>query len=441
MIRFKKDEVVLDGRSVLESKVPNNYTPTEYLFNTAADTKFETNAIINQADFEIQLKIQPSTGSWYIIQARYPQNSNIFGLTGSVTRNTIAFYFNSSKYVTSSITRDTSHTYFIKASLKNNIGTLYVYDITANVEDTKTIEVNDFVPNTQPLNIFGNQLNQYVQARNYLYFVKVWQCGELILDVVPVYENANRYLFDLVSNNVLSGGGSINIGPTVSAPTPDYAFNIKCNNGVIKYNNGVVYAEGVPEVVKDRFNNTAIAQMLFGSTLVYDYQDVNSGRVLRNINVYAFTGQESWSYSSEYGCFVMSPHIPSMYRPWYMLCNMFDDVPYDTSNEGIGFYDSQFFIRYNDFNNDVLKLKEFLSDRYQKNEPVIILYQLETPIEQYTTPQPLDIEEVTQISGSIDDMPIHTAPTTVLKHRYFIDNLGQRREVKKVYQGSYQIYP
>lgn len=129
--------------------IPAEYTELEYVTNTA-NTYLDTGIIPNVDNTEMEIKVKPQPGSWYILQSRYP-NSSYFGFGGSMYGDTI-----NDGFANSSISRDPTHIIIARTTKINGNATLYVKDLTANIEDTATGSYT-YWQQTLSTWMFGNQ--------------------------------------------------------------------------------------------------------------------------------------------------------------------------------------------------------------------------------------------------------------------------------------------
>ena len=191
-------------------RVPGGYTELEYVTNTA-NTYLNTGIIPNIDDIEMEIKVKPSTGSWYIWQCRY-SDRYFFGFGGSENGNTINDY-----YVDSSISRISTNTIIAKIMRKSGSTTLYVKDLTANIEDTAT-GTYTYRQQTLPLWMFGNQIGNRVSAGNSVYYAKMRMGGVDVMNYIPARRNSDNAVgfYDTISGTFKTvSEGSLTAGPAV----------------------------------------------------------------------------------------------------------------------------------------------------------------------------------------------------------------------------------
>ena len=196
-------------------RVPGGYTELEYVTN-AANTYLNTGIIPNVDDIEMEIKVKATVGSWYIFQNRNTAN-RLFGISGSYENNTInVTAFNRS--LTSTISRTSGHLYIVKGTMKYGNRTLYVKDLTENIEDTKTTTYDAYEQQTLPLWLFGNQQGNRVSAGNSVYYAKMKIGGVDVMNYIPARRNSDNAVgfYDTISGTFKTvSEGSLIAGPVV----------------------------------------------------------------------------------------------------------------------------------------------------------------------------------------------------------------------------------
>lgn len=214
--------------------LPVGYTPVENVENSVTGAKLNTEIVADTTSFEMEVRVKPSTGSWYIFQSR-GSSEGITGIGGSTSGSTITGnYLNTS--VASSITRNTSHIYYVKLTCNNGNMTLYVKDETTGDEDTQTSTYSTSTP-TENLYLWGNSQNNLV-AHNYIYMARMKKNGVTVLDYIPCIYNDTVGFYDTVSRSFktkTSASGTLAAGDVLQtpSPTPDKPNYLLCNNGQI----------------------------------------------------------------------------------------------------------------------------------------------------------------------------------------------------------------
>lgn len=215
--------------------VPIGYKALNGVTN-GSGTYVDTGITPTVDDIEIEIRVKPTTGSWYILQSR-ASGSAIWGVSGSSSGATILLgWGGTGTLCQSSITRDPAHTYYVKATMNNGIATLYVKDETADTEDTKTATYTSAVP-TLPFWLYGNQNLDRVAAGNTVYMARIKVGGVTVMDYVPALNPSMVVgFYDKITGNfkVSNEGGTLTADQTI-VPTPAAPIDIVCNNGVLKF--------------------------------------------------------------------------------------------------------------------------------------------------------------------------------------------------------------
>ncbi|MBQ9540354.1 MAG: hypothetical protein IJU89_02930 [Alphaproteobacteria bacterium] len=193
------------------SRLPEGFTELQYVSN-AANTYLDTGIIPTVDNVVMEMKVKPSTGSWYIWQNR--RSSNLYGISGSQNGDKISFNQANSQAITSNIVR-TGNVLTVRVSAQNGIATLSVDDEVSNNSDTKT-GTYEFVSQTLPLWMFGNQNGNRVDSGNAVYYAKMYMNDELVMDYIPAKRNSDGVVgfYDLVSRTFKSSSeGELTAGP------------------------------------------------------------------------------------------------------------------------------------------------------------------------------------------------------------------------------------
>lgn len=402
-----------------QRNLPSEYTQVEYVTNTTS-TLIDTGLQFDfSKNYEIELKVRGTEDSWYILQARKLQSAAISGITGSFTNNTILLAFNGTSINAKKIIRVTGNIYYIKATINNGNLTLYVKDETAGTEETVTGTYTPITSQSANICLFGNLAGQYVSINSDVYFARIKEDDNCIMDYVPCRQVATAGFYDKASNTFKTTTG-LSTGANV-VPTPDNPMPIHCNNGELKVNQqGQVYADGTQETITLTHNNTAIdtatVENLLAIDTYKDVQDLISGSVTRNVGILVLDGSENWEIGlSGFKCSgavldnAYSSTTPACY------CTHFVGVG---PNKGasalkdyeikVGFTEPQqyyhtLFLNTPDFTHDstgLANLKQWLATQYANGTPVIIVYPLAESTTSSVTSQDLECQEGTNIVSS-----------------------------------------
>lgn len=217
--------------------VPIGYKALNGITN-GANTAVATGIQPTVDDVEWEIRVKPTTDSWYILQARSGSQS-IWGISGSQTGATILLGWNGNQsLLRSDIVRNTTHTYYVKGTVKNGVATLYVKDETDNTEDTQTTTYTFDATQlpSSPFYLFANGNPQYVAAGNKVFMARIKVGGVTVMDYVPALNPSNVVGFydNATGDFKVSSSGTLTADQTI-VPTPNTPMDIVCNNGVLKF--------------------------------------------------------------------------------------------------------------------------------------------------------------------------------------------------------------
>lgn len=206
-----------------------------------------------------------------------------------------------------------------------------------------------------------------------------------------------------------------------STPTPSSPVDIVCNNGAVKWGREGIYADGTPEVIT-LGEHTANAVNLYGIGEYADTQEVISGAVARNMQVYVLDGTEEWTFIADnyqdgthrihWDGFRTSANISTSDPP--ILCSHFVKAPLadrsvQTGQDGKCYISSiSFHIRSTEFTS-LADAKAWLAAQYAKGTPVIIVCPLREPTTEHVAPQSLSTVEGTNtltVTANVSDIPL-----------------------------------
>lgn len=215
-----------------QRNIPSGFTQVNYVTNTA-QTLVDTGIKLDfSKNYEIELKVSGVTDSWYILQARAGSGLPISGVSGSSSCNKISLSFNGNYVVASQIYRVEGHIYYLKGTVNNGNLTLYVKDETAGTEETVTGTYTPITGQSVNIGLFGNLAGNYVETNSNVYFARIKENGNYIMDYVPCKQSTTAGFYDKATNtfktaSYLSAGAD-------AVPSPDYPMDIVSNNGVVK---------------------------------------------------------------------------------------------------------------------------------------------------------------------------------------------------------------
>lgn len=217
--------------------VPDGYTMLDSVSNRTSTTcDVNTGIYVNVDDVEIEIQASARPGSWYIFQSQKTQSAVIWGISGANSGSKISFNWGG-LVLQSNISRTSGNTYYVKATAKNGNATLYVKDITNNVEDTVTDTYDYGSGPTSWFGIFGTERNPSLAVGNAVYFAKMSVGGKQVLDAIPAQRQSDSVngFYNKINGQFLipEEPTALNAGTPV-VPTPTAPIDITCNNGVLK---------------------------------------------------------------------------------------------------------------------------------------------------------------------------------------------------------------
>ncbi|MBO4622368.1 MAG: hypothetical protein J5691_00640 [Bacilli bacterium] len=253
------DTVVAKGKTEIQRSL-GDYIETDSTTNIVG-VKIDTGIAADVDDMIFEIKVKPSTGSWYIFQAR--ENNPIWGVNGSTNSNTILAGWNGTQNImSSSLTRNNTHTYFIRLAFKNGNGTLYVKDLTSDEENTQTCTYTYTSGTTNNIYLFGNSTGDTLGSGNVIYYAKLYKSGELVGYYIPAKDNQNvAGFYDAISGTFKTPtNGSLTAGEEITTPIADpyCPVDIVCNNGKVKISSNEFDPDAVElGYYRDKANNGA----------------------------------------------------------------------------------------------------------------------------------------------------------------------------------------
>ena len=290
-----------------QRNIPQPYTQVNYVTNTA-QTMINTGVKFDfSKNYEIELKVSGVTGSWYILQARENASAPISGVSGSMTGNQISLGLNGTYVQASQISRVIGHIYYIKGTINNGNVTLYVKDETAGTEETVTGTYTVTTGQSVDMGLFGNTGGNYVAINSDVYFARIKEDGNYIMDYVPAKQGTTAGFYDKASGTFKTALTPANLsadGNTV--PTPTAPMDIVSNNGVLKvsgnllnpndsnYGNYTVNVDGTYNYADDRIT-TGFIPVIGGNTLTVS-TNINVG----SINGFQFAGIAEYDANKQY---------------------------------------------------------------------------------------------------------------------------------------------
>ena len=263
--------------------LPSGYSRLDYVTNEASASPYTT----------LDLGVQPQNGdiiesvfvvnkaamSNYFIQARETSGSAIYGLAGASSGSTISCAVNG---VTAdvSLTRQNGHKYYAKASMVNGTCSLYVKDMTDNLEDygTNTYTWGSISKN---YHLWGNGTNT-MNGEQPVQFVKITNNGVVRVHIVAATDGTNAGFYDLVNGTFISSMtvGSVSAGNVIANPT--VVNTTLRNKDFIYYSTSSTAAAttekvvNIPEITKLEVGQMIVVQPTTTSTVANSTIKLNS---------------------------------------------------------------------------------------------------------------------------------------------------------------------
>lgn len=168
--------------------LPSGYTQVDYIQNTAQTSTsscFNTGIITDVDDFEMEIKLTPTTGPWEMLCVQYSENGSRFtGIRGesSYSRtygcvNGVSIGWNGG--------RNKNKTYIMTLTYKNGNASFVSQNLTDGTEQSGTATYTYKAINQELL------LFRTVYANNKVYYVRIKKGGALVVDYVPAIDSNN----------------------------------------------------------------------------------------------------------------------------------------------------------------------------------------------------------------------------------------------------------
>ena len=198
-------------------------------------------------------------------------------------------------------------------------------------------------------------------------------------------------------------------------PTPDTPVDIMSNNGVIQY--VMPRTLSGTETLEDSLGNTATAQQLLRIGDSVDEQEILSGETIIRNSVISFTGEEEWTYNSNYGrvyTTVIGLNGGTVARTKLGFCTHFKWLHNQESmsqiNVGECYSGGGGKVYFHIAQESVDDWKQFLADELDKGQPVTIAYPMSFEVPRIAAAQTLTTQAgtntITITDSSIDDLEL-----------------------------------
>jgi len=294
--------------------LPSGYSRLDYVINEASAspyTRLDLGIKPQDGDIiESVFLVNKSAMSNYFIQARETSGSTIYGLAGASSGSTISCAVNG---VTAdvSMARQNGHKYYAKASMVNGTCSLYVKDMTDNLEDygTNTYTWADI---NQNYYLWGNGQNT-MNGEQPVQFAKITNNGVVRCHLVAATNGVNAGFYDLVNRAFITSMtvGSVTGGNVISNPT---VVNTTLRNKDFIYfgtsSTAAATTEkvvNIPEITQLEVGQIIIVQPTTTSTVA------NSTIALNNFTVYPMRYNNA-AITTSTDSIVWYANVPSIWR-------------------------------------------------------------------------------------------------------------------------------
>ena len=198
-------------------------------------------------------------------------------------------------------------------------------------------------------------------------------------------------------------------------PTPDNPVDIMTNNGAIQHVIPRTLA-GI-ETLEDSLGNTATAEQLLRIGDSVDEQEILSGETIIRNNVTSFTGEEEWTYQSNYGrvyTTILGLNGGTVTRTKLGFCTHFKWIHNQESmsqiNVGDCYSGGGGKVYFHIAQESVDDWKQFLADELANGQPVTIDYPMSFEVTRIAIAQTLTTQAgtntITIIDSSISDLEL-----------------------------------
>ena len=200
--------------------LPTGYSRLDYVLNDSTSPYTMIDLGIKPQDgdvIETVFQVNRQAMSNYFIQARENASSSIYGLAGASSGSTITCAVNGVT-ADSTIVRKNSHKYYVKASIIDGVCSIYVKDMTDNIDDFAT-NTYTWADINQNYHLWGNGVNT-LSGEQPVQFVKITNKGSVRLHYVAATNGSNAGFYDLVNNQFVTTTvyGSLNAGNVIANP-------------------------------------------------------------------------------------------------------------------------------------------------------------------------------------------------------------------------------
>lgn len=179
--------------------LPAGYTQVDYIQNTSGTSTsscFNTGIITDVDDFEMEIKLIPTTGPWQMLGVEYNDGGSKYtGIRGDSSYSKTYGCVNGVSIGWKS-GRSASKTYLMTLTYKNGNASFVSQNLTDGTEQSGTATYTYKAVNQQL------QLFRSVSSGNKVYSVKIKKNGVLVADYVPVLDSNNvAGFYDMASKS------------------------------------------------------------------------------------------------------------------------------------------------------------------------------------------------------------------------------------------------
>ena len=236
------DSVTAEGKCE-QRNLPEGYTQVDGVTNIGTNygTGYVDTGIVADVDdmeYDVVAKVNSNyTTSWYLLQSRSANSLPIYGISGSQNGNTFLGSFSGINVTAQNIIRQVDHTYHVNFKCENGNATLFVEDLTAGTNETRT-GTYTFTAATTNTGLFSNiNGSGTLTAQNTsVLSAYIKKSGVKVMDYVSCKDsNSTAGFYDKATSNFkgVSNSGGLSAGSN-TVPSPTSAIDIVCNNGTIK---------------------------------------------------------------------------------------------------------------------------------------------------------------------------------------------------------------
>ena len=271
-------EIDLKGQTS-QSVLPTEYQQVEYIENTGS-SYIDTGKILTQNNsFEFKMKSPEVLGSETSMNCGSRSGASFNNISSNFQGNNLTVDFNNSNYT------------WYRASYSMQPSTIYkvyssklirkISDENDNVLASNTNVCNDTIRTPNTCTIFKiNPAPQtyWLYARTKLYYFKIWENDELVMNLVPCYRKADNEIgmYDTITNTFLTNQGTDIFVKGNDVPNPDFTQQIKnvTGNANVKIQNKNWFDKDNATTVVGYFSADGSINYGGSSTITTSYSEI-----------------------------------------------------------------------------------------------------------------------------------------------------------------------